>query len=90
VREQTKANILMSLESTTSRMNALARGELFIGRALSTDEVIERYDAVTREDVLAAARRILRPESLSLSVVGRLRPEEEYMTLLSGAHSLTE
>jgi len=82
IREQTKASILLSLESTTSRMNSMARGELFTGKALTPDEVIERYDAVTREDVLAVARRILRPENRSLSVVGRLRSADEYAALI--------
>ena len=50
-REQSKANVLMGLESTQSRMSALGRGELLTGEVLSTEEVIAAYDAVTAEDL---------------------------------------
>ena len=81
-REQVKASILMSLESTGSRMNRLGYGELFLGGALSPDELIERYDAVTREDVLALARRCLAPETMSFSAAGRVSAAEDYRKLL--------
>jgi hypothetical protein len=72
----------MSLESTGSRMNRLGYGELFLGGALSPDELIERYDAVTREDVLALARRCLVPETMSFSAAGRVSAAEDYRKLL--------
>ena len=81
-REQVKATILMSLESTGSRMNRLGYGELFLGGALSPDELIERYDAVTGEEVLGLARRLLAPETMSFSAAGRVAPEEEYRRIL--------
>ena len=81
-REQVKSGVFMGLESTMTRMNRLARGELFLGEVTPVDELIERYNAVTAEDVLAAARRIFRPELLSLSAVGRVRPAEDYAELV--------
>ena len=81
-REQVKATILMSLESTGSRMNRLGYGELFLGGALSPDELIERYDAVTRENVLSLARRCFAPETMSFSAAGRVNTAEEYRRLL--------
>lgn len=72
----------MSLESTGSRMNRLGYGELFLGGALSPDELIERYDAVTREDVLSLARRCFAPETMSFSAAGRVNTAEEYRRLL--------
>lgn len=81
-REQVKATILMSLESTGSHMNRLGYGELFLGGALSPDELIERYDSVTREDVLGLARRCLAPETMSFSAAGRVGAEEEYRKVL--------
>ena len=55
---------------------------LFLGGALSPDELIERYDAVTREDVLALARRCLAPETMSFSAAGRVSAAEDYRRLL--------
>ncbi len=81
-REQVKSGVLMSLESTSARMNRLARGELFLGEITTAEELIERYNAVTEDDILAAARAIFRPELASLSAVGRTRPAEEYGELI--------
>ena len=72
----------MSLESTSARMNRLARGELFLGEVVSAEELIERYNAITEDDILAAAREIFRPELASISSVGRVRGVDEYRKLI--------
>lgn len=82
-RRQIEASILMALESTGSRMNRLGYGELFLGRPLPPDEIIDRYAAVTRGDVLSLARELLDPAALSLSAVGRVRSETEYREMLA-------
>ena len=86
-REQVTASILMSLESSASRMNRLGYGELFLPRgALTPDELIERYEAVTLADVRSLAQRTLDFRRASLSAVGRVAHGEEYRAaLLSGA-----
>ena len=86
-REQVTASILMSLESSASRMNRLGYGELFLPRgALTPDELIERYEAVTLADVRSLAQRTLDFRRASLSAVGRVADGEEYRAaLLSGA-----
>ena len=81
-REQVKSGVLMSLESTSARMNRLARGELFLGEIVSAEELIERYNAVTEDDILAAARSIFRPELASFSAVGRVRSTDDYRRLI--------
>ena len=81
-RELIKANMVMGLESTTSRMNRIGSGVLQMGSCLSVDEVIDRYDAVTRDDVLRLARQVMVPEKLSFSAVGKVADENAYMEQL--------
>ena len=81
-RELMKSSLVMAMESTASRMNRLGGGELQLGCAMDTDEVLARYDAVTGEDVLAVTRRILAPQGLSFSAVGRVADAEKYLSLL--------
>ena len=81
-RELSKANVLMGLESTQSRMSALGRGTLLQDRALTTDEVIAAYDAVTAEDVRDLAGELFDFQRASLSVVGRVGGEERYRSIL--------
>ncbi len=83
-REQSKANVLMGLESTAARMNYLARCELYDdGEFLSSDEIIAAYDAVTQEQVRSLAQQTFDYSQASLSAVGRVRPEEDYQNYLA-------
>ena len=82
-REQSKANVLMGLESTQARMSHMGRSLLQTGAVLSADEIIAAYDAVTREGVRAMAGRIFDFKSVSLSAVGRVSSPEEYRTLIT-------
>ena len=79
--ELIKSGIILSLESSSSRMNRLGSGLLLLGRCLTADEIIERYDAVTGEEVLALAREMLVPEKMGFSAVGRLAPAEDYLSV---------
>ena len=81
-REQTKANILMSLESTGARMNLLGKGELSLGKILSPEETAAAYDAVTPEDILSLAREMFTQENLSFSAVGRVQTAQQYKETL--------
>ena len=80
-RELIKSSIILSLESSSSRMNRLGSGLLLLGKCLTADEIIERYDAVTTESVLALAREKLAPEMMGFSAVGRLAPAEDYLSV---------
>jgi predicted Zn-dependent peptidase len=80
--EQVKSSILMSLESTATRMNRLGYGELFLGTPLTADELIECYDSVTRSDILTLTQRTLCFENMSFSAVGRTGDEEYYREIL--------
>lgn len=83
-REQSKANVVMGLESTQSRMSHAARSVLFTGEILSAEQLIDAYNAVTREDVMALAEEIFDWNQVSLSAVGQVRTAEEYRALLTG------
>lgn len=68
-----KGSILLSLESTTSRMSGIARQEYYFGRQFSPDEIIEHIDAVTLDDIQRAAQTVVDPESLSLTMLGNVK-----------------
>jgi len=68
-----KGSILLSLESTVSRMSGIARQEYYFGQQFSPDEIIEHIDAVTLDDILHVANTIVDPDSLSLTLLGNLK-----------------
>ncbi len=59
-RAQVKAGLLMSLESTGSRCEQLARQVQVFGRVMPTAETVAKIEAVTLADIERAARRIFR------------------------------
>ncbi|HEX8154025.1 MAG TPA: pitrilysin family protein, partial [Thermoanaerobaculia bacterium] len=68
-----KGSILLSLESTVSRMSGIARQEYYFGRQFSPDDIIAAIDAVTLENVQSAASTIVDAPSLSLTLLGNLK-----------------
>lgn len=82
VREQTKANVVMGMESSQSRMSHSGRSLLFNDEILSAEQLIAAYDAVTRDDLMSLAEELLDWNQVSLSAVGQVREAEEYRSLL--------
>jgi len=68
-----KGSILLSLESTVSRMSGIARQEYYFGRQFTPDEIIAAIEAVTLDDIQQVAATIVDPDSLSLTLLGNLK-----------------
>ncbi len=68
--ENVKGRVVLSLESTSARMNRLGSSVLADMPILSVDEVIDRIDAVTLDDVAALARELFDPARLSAAGIG--------------------
>lgn len=58
-RAQMKVGLLASLESPGGKLEQMARQVLVFGRAIPREELAQRLDAVTLEDVRAAGRSLL-------------------------------
>jgi predicted Zn-dependent peptidase len=69
-KENVKGRVVLSLESTTARMNRLGASVLADMPLLSVDEVIEKIDAVTLDDVAALARELFAADRLSAAGIG--------------------
>jgi predicted Zn-dependent peptidase len=57
-RAQVKAGLLMSLESTGSRCEQVARQMQVFGRVIPTEETVAKLNAVTLDDIRRTALRI--------------------------------
>jgi len=65
-----KGNLLLSLETTGSRMSNVARQEMYFGRYISLDETSQRVDEVTSPEVLEVAREFFQPDRLAVTFLG--------------------
>jgi predicted Zn-dependent peptidase len=67
-----KGSLMLSLESTSSRMSNLARQELYFQRFYSLDEILASIEAVTHDEVQALAREFFQPDRVAVTVLGPL------------------
>jgi predicted Zn-dependent peptidase len=71
--ESIKGHLVLGLESTRNRMTRLGKNQVTGGEILSVDEVVERIEAVTADDVKRVAADVFAGET-ALAVIG---PESE-------------
>jgi len=71
-KDQLKGNLMLSLESSTSRMSNLARQEMYFDHFFGLDELIERIEAVRVEDLQQMANEFFRTESIAVTILGNL------------------
>jgi predicted Zn-dependent peptidase len=72
-KDQLKGNILLGLESSSARMANLARQEMYFHQFFSIDEIIARVNEVTAAQVQTMAQRLFDPESIAVTLLGRLK-----------------
>jgi len=70
IKDQLKGNLLLSLESVSTRMSRLGKSELYLGEIKSPDEIVNEINKVTAGDVQEIAMKMFPPERFSLGAVG--------------------
>ncbi len=69
-KEHLKGSLMLSLESTSSRMNRVAKQELRFGAFFSLDEMLDAIERVEPDEVAGLTSRILDERQLSLVTLG--------------------
>ncbi len=72
-RAYTRGRLELRMDETGAVAGWLGMGESLLPRILTVDEVVERLEAVTVEDLLRVARRFVRPDQARLAVLGPFR-----------------
>ena len=71
-KDQLKGSLMLSLESSTARMSNLARQEMYFDRFYTLDELIEKIESVTAEEVKELAEQFFHTDSIAVTVLGNL------------------
>ena len=71
-KDHLKGSLMLSLESTGSRMSNLARQEMYFGHFFTLDELVESIEKVTAEDVRRIAQTFFDSKQIALTVLGNL------------------
>jgi predicted Zn-dependent peptidase len=72
VKDQLKGSLMLSLESSTSRMSNLARQDMYFDRFIGQDEIIRSVEAVSAEQVSDLANEIFTRDSVAVTLLGNL------------------
>jgi predicted Zn-dependent peptidase len=71
-KDHLKGSLMLSLESTSSRMNRLAKHEMHLGSFLTMDAMIAAIEGVQHEQVQALVGELLDEDRLALTTLGPL------------------
>ncbi|MCU0490399.1 MAG: insulinase family protein, partial [Chloroflexaceae bacterium] len=77
VKEQVKGGILLSLEDTWSVASRNGAHQLRYNSVIPVHRVVEEVEAVTGDDVLRVAQRLLRPNTIHMSLIGPYDEEDD-------------
>ena len=80
VKVQLKASMLMALESSSSTAEIIARQQLIHNRFIPVSEIVEKIDAINKEDILQTARHIFGGK-LTYTLLGNLSEYPDYETI---------
>lgn len=69
-KDQLKGNLILGLESTNSRMQNIARQEIYYGRYYSPHEIMKEIDAVSLKQAKELSERLVRKDAIALTVLG--------------------
>jgi predicted Zn-dependent peptidase len=69
-KDHLKGSLMLSLESTSSRMSNLARQEIYFDRQFSLDETLDGIERVTAADVQRVADDLFVNGAMGATVVG--------------------
>jgi predicted Zn-dependent peptidase len=81
-KDQLKGNIVLGLESTSSRMQSIARQEIYFGRNFSHEEIMKNIESVTIDQVRDLSYRLINNGNMCLTVLGRVK-EEDFKDIIS-------
>lgn len=75
-KEHLKGNTLLASESVDRRMNRLAKCEIYFNKFIPIEEILQKIDQVTSQDVQNLAQEIFNRNYLSLAALGPINNKD--------------
>lgn len=69
-KEQIKGSMFLGLENVSNRMSRLGKSELCMSKILTVDEVVDKINMVSQEQVLELARNFFQEKNITVSAIG--------------------
>lgn len=84
VKSMIKADAVLGMESSASRMGLLARQQLYFGHIKSLDDLIEEMESVKYEEVVTLAGEIFKKAQMTAAAIGNLKNRHPNFERLEG------
>ncbi len=82
-KECTKGCLMLASESTDNQMIRLAQSEMHFGRYIPLDDVVQKIEAVTEDDILELSQTLFQQDQLALTLLGPLEDKKMYEDILT-------
>lgn len=77
-KEYTKGNLFLASESADNQMVRLAQNEIYFGKYIPLQTVIDKVEAVNVDDIQELARNLFQPQQTALTLLGPVDALEDY------------
>lgn len=82
IKEQVKGGMLLGLEDTWAVASRNGRHEIRYGEVIPVEQIVAWIEAVSHDDILRVAKRLLRSDNLYLAVIGPHDDEAPFRAVL--------
>jgi len=81
-KEQLKANYILGLESTSSRMNSIGKSLLLLNKVQTQEEILGKIDDITETSINKITHEVLNFKKVSMAVVGKVNQKVDFKDFL--------
>jgi len=82
-KEYTKGNLMLASESIDSQMVRLAQNEIHFGRYIPLQEVVNKIEEVTTDDIIDLASTLFDNDQLAITLLGPVPDKKEYEDIVN-------
>lgn len=81
-KEYLKGRTALALENTHSINNFYGQRAMYLKEILTPDQVFEKVDKVSKDEVYAVAKEVFKKEKLNLSIIGPFKSKDKFQKLI--------
>jgi predicted Zn-dependent peptidase len=89
-KEYTKGSLLLAAESADNHMVRNAQNEMHFGQDIALEEIIEKVEAVTADDILKLAGELINPDKMTFTLLGPVDDMEKDLQELFPTGAMNE
>jgi predicted Zn-dependent peptidase len=82
-KEFTKGGLLLASESVDNQMFRLAQNEIHLGYYIPLNEIVDKIESVTKEEILNLAEHLFERDKLALTLLGPVTDKKSFEDIIA-------